>query len=301
MLLVCLKSSHMVDVGVYTSWLSQDKHQSLNSVICLKFSCISRRGDCHGFRWLQRLRTTGRIWVQFLYLLELKKISISSRSSTWPKWWWWLLVIIMTSRVSLRCQAFNPLLPAQSFEDSLLLDIYCEFANIFSQWLYMYFTLIFTPWFQTSLKSNWHWAMAWMGQTSGCVTICHECHKRLSIVCQLSTKIVIFIIIRTIENNSNNNLNIPKMVSDYILFANLWQFSLEICFSSQDCPPISGNLQLDQKYDIISNNASSMLGPKIRRAKLWKICKPILFFEEGDKSKKFSADCSAFEIPPQYE
>ena len=177
MLLVCLKSSHMVDVGVYISWLSQDKHQSLNSMIYFKFSCISRRVDCHGFRWLQRLRTTGRIWVQFLYLLELKKISISSRSSTWRKWWWWLLVIIMTSRVSLRCQAFNPLLPAQSFEDSLLLDIYCEFANIFPQWLYMYFTLIFTPWFQTSLKSNWHWAMAWMGQTSGCVTICHDSQK----------------------------------------------------------------------------------------------------------------------------
>ena len=136
MLLVCLKSSHMVDVGVYTSWLSQDKHQSLNSVIYFKFSFISRRGDRHGFRWLQQLRTTGRIWVQFLYLLELKKISISSRSSTWRKWWWWLLVIKMTSRVSLRCQAFNPLLPAQSFEDSLLLDIYCEFANIFPQWLF---------------------------------------------------------------------------------------------------------------------------------------------------------------------
>ena len=140
-----------------------------------------------------------------------------------------------------------------------------------------------------------------MGQTSGSVTIFHECHKRLLIVCQLNTKIVIFVIIRKSENNNNNNFNIPKMVSDYILFANLCQFSLEICFSSQDCPPISGNLELDQKYDIISNNASSVLGPKIRRVKVSIICKPILFFEKGDKSKKFLADCSAFEIPPQYE
>ena len=78
------------------------------------------------------------------------------------------------------------------------------------------------------------------------------------------------------------------MVSDYILFASLWQFSLEICFSSQDCPPIPGNLELDQKYDIISNNASSVLGPKIRRVKMSTICKPSYFLRRGIKAKSFS-------------
>ena len=63
-------------------------------------------------------------------------------------------------RVSLRCQANNPLLPAQSFEDSLLLDIYCEKtrygANLFQHSL----TLDNNPYqFSPLFHEHLHWEL----------------------------------------------------------------------------------------------------------------------------------------------
>ena len=83
-----------------------------------------RMVDYPGSKWLQLLRITGishpQICSDWLCFIDIM-IMITWRPRNWIRLNW-----IFIPRVSLRCQAYNPLLPAQSFEDSLLLDIYCE-------------------------------------------------------------------------------------------------------------------------------------------------------------------------------
>ena len=143
---------------------------------------LSRRTDYPGSKWLQQLKITGALLLRMFWLAVCRwdpwlentdhQDVIFGDDEGWPSCHesvkptiFFMTMAMMKDdqviiRVSLRCQANNPLLPAQSFEDSLLLDIYCERtryrANLFQHSL----TLDNNPYqFSPLFHEHLHWEL----------------------------------------------------------------------------------------------------------------------------------------------